>query len=128
MSARRPRVLLVEDNAVNRYLVRYLLERADCRVAEVEDGAGALAAAQRERPDLILLDIQLPGLSGYEALGRIRADPELAGVPVVALTAHAAPQDRARALAAGCVDHIGKPIDVEGFVARLRPWLGTGSG
>ena len=121
-----PLVLVVEDNAVNRYLVRYLLEAAGCRVVEAEDGAQALVVAQRERPDLILLDIQLPGLNGYDVLARLRADPMLAGVPVIALTAHATAQDRERALAAGCVDHVGKPIDVQDFVPRLRPWLGGG--
>lgn len=113
-------VLLVEDNPTNRYLARYLLEMAGCTVDEAADGAQALQAVRRRRPDLILMDLRMPVMDGYEATRAIKADAALQAIPVVALSAHAQPQDRARSLEAGCIDHIGKPIDLDTFLPRLR--------
>ncbi len=122
------RVLLVEDNQVNRYLASYLLAQAGHDVEEVDNGALAIEAAHRRPPDLILMDIQMPVMDGFEATRRLKADPRLRHVPIVALSAHNMPQDRARSLAAGCDDHIGKPIDVATFLDRLRPYLRGGAG
>jgi CheY-like chemotaxis protein len=116
-------VLLVEDNEVNRYLARFLLEQAGFSVGCAANGAEALEAARARRPDLVLMDIQMPVMDGYEATTRMKADPQLQDVPVAALTAHAMPHEKAHALAAGCVDHIEKPIDTRSFIDRVRALL-----
>jgi CheY-like chemotaxis protein len=102
-------VAIVEDNPDNRLLVRALLEDL-YRLAEHEAGLPALAAFRVSRPDLVLLDISLPGMDGTEVLAQIRDDPALRDVPVIALTAHAMAGDRARFLAAGFDDYVSKPI------------------
>lgn len=119
-------VLLVEDNEVNAYLVRFLLEEAGCSVELAPNGLAALQAAAARRPDLVLMDMRMPVLDGHEATRRLKADPALADVPVVALSAQALPQEKAQALAAGCVAHIEKPLDAERFVAQLRALLPPG--
>jgi CheY-like chemotaxis protein len=108
-------ILIVEDNADNRLLVRALLAHR-YRFVECEDGTAALAAMQNERPDLVLLDVSLPGMDGREVLTRIRSDNRLVGVPVIALTAHAMSGDRRRYLELGFDDYVSKPItDAEAF-------------
>lgn len=117
------RVLLVEDNEVNRYLAQYVLEQAGFVVRCAGDGAEALRLAAAEHPDLILMDLRMPVLDGYETTKRLKADPALAAIPVVALSAQAMPQERERALAAGCVAHIEKPIDPTRFAEQVRGYL-----
>jgi CheY-like chemotaxis protein len=117
------RVLLVDDNEVNRYLAQYLLERAGCVVTLAANGVEALAAARLHKPDLVLMDIRMPLMDGYEATTRMKNDPELAAVPVVALSANAMPQEKARALEVGCLAHIEKPIDVTRFIEQLSELL-----
>src|SRR5262245_17945046 len=104
-------VLLVEDNEVNRYLVRFVLEKGGFRVVTAENGREAIELARRERPDLILMDIQMPVMDGYAATTQLKSDAELQSIPVVALTAYAMPHEREQAVAAGCAGHIEKPID-----------------
>lgn len=116
-------VLLVEDNEVNRYLAQYVLEQAGFRVRCAGDGSEALRMVQTERPDLILMDLRMPVLDGYETTKRLKADPALAPIPVVALSAQAMPQERERALAAGCAAHIEKPIDPARFAEQVRAHL-----
>ena len=123
----KPRVLLIEDNEVNRYLVQYVLERAGIEVDIAIDGLQGIEAARARRPDLILMDIRMPHLDGYQATERLKADPALRDIPVVALSAHAMPHEKARALQAGCVAHIEKPIEVASFIAQLLPWLPPGA-
>ncbi len=121
-------VALVEDNADNRLLVEAILEGVH-EVRSYAGGAEALAAFAADPPALVLLDISLPGLDGPAVLARLRADPRLAGVPVIALTAHALDGDRARFLAAGFDDYVSKPIVDETVLldkiarglARARP-------
>jgi two-component system, cell cycle response regulator DivK len=121
-------VLLVEDNEVNRYLARFLLEHGGFTVVTANNGLEAIEQARARRPDLILMDIQMPVMDGYEATRQLKADADLNAVPVVALTAYAMPHERERALAAGCVGQIEKPIDTRSFVAQLRGFLaGAGS-
>lgn len=103
------RIALVEDNADNRLLVQAILEDS-YQVEEYESGAAALAGLGRARPDLVLLDISLPGMDGIEVLREIRAAPSLAGLPVVALTAHAMAGDREKYLGLGFDDYVTKPI------------------
>ncbi len=115
-------IAVVEDNADNRLLLCAILGDR-YRVVEYADGAEALAGLRRERPDLVLLDISLPGMDGTEVLRRLRADAALKGLPVVALTAHAMAGDRERYLAQGFDHYVAKPIvdenDLLGAVAGL---------
>jgi CheY-like chemotaxis protein len=116
-------VLLVEDNEVNRYLVRFVLEKDGFRVITADNGREAIELARSDRPDLILMDIQMPVMDGYEATRQLKADAQLQSIPVVALTAHAMPHEREQALAAGCAGHIEKPIDTQLFVAQVSSFL-----
>jgi two-component system, cell cycle response regulator DivK len=116
-------VLLVEDNEVNRYLVRFLLEQRGFAVDTANNGMEAIEQARVRKPDLILMDIQMPVMDGYEATRLLKADEALKSVPVVALTAYAMPHERERALDAGCAGHIEKPIDTKTFIEQLRVYL-----
>jgi len=120
---RPARVLLVEDNAVNAYLARYVLEAAGFEVDWAANGQLGLEAAAKRRPDIILMDLRMPVLDGYETTRRLKADPALRDVPVLAISAQALPEERERALAVGCAAHIGKPIDVASLAAQVRAWL-----
>src|SRR5262245_55687676 len=95
-------ILYVEDNAANRLLVRQVLEGVGYRLIEATDGLSGIKLAQESRPDLILMDINIPGMDGYEAATRIKSLPELGAIPIIALTAKVMAGDRERALAAGC--------------------------
>jgi two-component system cell cycle response regulator DivK len=121
----RRRLALVEDSLDNRILVRaYLGDRYD--VHDYENGAAALEGIVRERPDLVLLDISLPGMDGVEVLRRLRAEPALAGLPVIALTAHAMAGDREKYLALGFDDYVTKPIvDEHVLLLAIARHLGT---
>ena len=117
------RVLVVEDNPANLMLVRAVLQRAGYRTAEARSGEEALQHLAASKPDLILMDIQLPGLDGLELTRRLKADPATTAIPVVALTAHAMSDDRARALAAGCDGYLAKPINTRTLAAELASLL-----
>lgn len=112
-------ILIIEDNEQNLYLMRFLLEGRGLRVAEARDGASGIESALRLRPRAILLDIQLPGMTGYEVCERLRGHAALAATPIIAVTSYAMPGDRERALAAGVNDYIEKPIDPEVFVDQV---------
>lgn len=116
-------VLVVEDLELNRELLRQLLEDG-YRLAFAADGEAALLQAAALHPDLILMDLSLPRMDGWEATRRLKADPALAGIPVVALTAHAMSGDEAGALACGCADFLSKPVDEERLFATLEKYLG----
>jgi len=119
-----PRVLVVEDNPVNLELVAALLESEGCGVILAETADVSLRLAATERPDLIVMDIQLPGMSGHEATRRLKADPATAGIPVVALTAHAMRGEETRAREAGFDAFLTKPIDTRAFRETLHRFLG----
>ena len=119
-----PRVLVVEDNPVNLELVGALLESEGWSVIPAETADASLRLAATERPDLIVMDVQLPGMSGYDATRRLKADPATAAIPVVALTAHAMRGEEARAREAGCNAFLTKPIDAKAFRETLRGFLG----
>ena len=112
-------VLVVEDNPLNLKLVRDVLGHAGYRVLEATDGERGIALAREQRPDLVLMDIQLPGIDGVQALGRLRADPDTAGIPVVALTAFAMKDDRERLLAAGFDGYVEKPVSVRALPGQV---------
>jgi two-component system, cell cycle response regulator DivK len=117
------RILLVEDNEQNRYLATFLLENAGYVVRHAPNGRLALEAAAAEKPDLILMDIQMPEMDGYEAARRLLATPGLSGVPLVAITSYAMVGDRERALSNGFADYIEKPIDPDLFIHQIRAFL-----
>jgi CheY-like chemotaxis protein len=116
-------VLLVEDNEVNSYLARFLLEHAGFQVVGAANGLEAVELARARAPDLILMDIQMPVMDGYEATMLLKTDARLQSIPVIALTAYAMPQERERAFAAGCSGHIEKPIDTRTFIAQVSAYL-----
>ena len=118
-------VLVVEDNEVNRYLVRFVLEKGGFRVLTAENGREAIELARLHRPDLILMDIQMPVMDGYAATVELKADVQLRAIPVVALTAYAMPHEREQAMAAGCAGHIEKPIDTRIFNAQVSAFIGA---
>ncbi len=115
-----PKVLHIEDDPANRLLVRKLLTPAGFEVIEAADGLEGIRKASAERPDLVLVDIAMPGLDGYEVTLRLRARPELRGVPIVAITAEG---NRETSLAVGCDGFLQKPIDARSFAATLRGYL-----
>jgi two-component system cell cycle response regulator DivK len=117
------RILVVEDQEDNRRIVRDLLTSADFEVIEAEDGAQALAAVAKQRPDLILMDIQLPTMDGYEATRRLKADPSLSSIPVIAVTSYALSGDEEKARQAGCNDFVPKPYSPRQLLAKIRRYL-----
>jgi len=120
---RSPLVLIVEDNPTNLMLIVAVLRRAGYRTVTAVDAATAAARLAEERPDAIIMDIQLPGEDGLTFTGRLRADPATAAIPIVALTAHAMKGDRERALAAGCDGFFTKPINTRTFARELAEVL-----
>jgi CheY-like chemotaxis protein len=124
-----PHLLLVEDNELNRDMLSRRLERKGHRVSVAVDGLQGVALAQSARPDLILMDLSLPGIDGWEATRRIKADAATRAIPVIALTAHAMSGDRERALDAGCDDFDTKPVDLPRLLAKIEARLpGGGAG
>ncbi|MCK0506627.1 hybrid sensor histidine kinase/response regulator [Aromatoleum anaerobium] len=119
-------VLVVEDNPLNQRIMRELLESMGLAVALAGDGREAVAAVAAGPFDLVLMDLQMPQVDGYQATARIRAEPEHDGLPIVAMTAHALPEDRARCLAAGMNDHLTKPIDPDALARMLLAWITPG--
>jgi two-component system, sensor histidine kinase and response regulator len=117
------RVLLVEDNEINREVAVQLLQAAGIYPDTAENGAVALRLLERQTYDLVLMDMHMPVMDGVEATRRIRADERLQALPVIAMTANALPEDKARCLAVGMLDHIAKPINPETFYETLRHWL-----
>ena len=122
MSARR--ILLVEDHEDNRRIVRDLLTSVGYEIIEAVDGGAGVEAAIRERPDLILMDIQLPVLDGYEATRRIKANPDTKAIPIIAVTSYALSGDEDKAKAAGCDDYLAKPFSPRQLLALVRGRLG----
>ncbi len=118
------KILLVEDNEMNRDMLSRRLVKRGFDVVIAVDGLLGLSMATTEKPDLILMDMSLPGLSGWEASQRIKADPATAGIPIIALTAHAMAEDRDRALAAGCNEFETKPVDLASLLVKVDALLG----
>ena len=118
-----PTVMVVEDYDDARFLIRQVLERRGCRVVEAQTGVEAVTLARREDPDLILMDLGLPGLDGWEATRRLKGDGATRGIPVIALSAHAMAGDREAALAAGCDDYDAKPVNLKRLLDKIRALL-----
>jgi|1186.fasta_scaffold49174_2 CheY-like chemotaxis protein len=121
-------ILLVEDNEMNRDMLSRRLERRGYRVVLAMDGQSGVEMAGTEAPDLVLMDMSLPVLDGWEATRRLKADPATAHLPVIALTAHAMSGDRDRAIAAGCDDYDTKPIELPRLLGKIEALLGASAG
>lgn len=114
------KILLVEDNDMNREMLTRRLVRRGYDVSAAIDGANALALVHSELPDVVLMDMSLPVMDGWETTRRMKADAAVAAIPVIALTAHAMADDRERALAAGCDDFDTKPVDLDRLIAKIN--------
>jgi two-component system cell cycle response regulator DivK len=125
MSERTPTILLVEDNEDNLHIYSTILNYAGYRVVEATDGEAGLASARSNLPDLILMDVSLPKMDGYEATRQLKADQATAHIPIIALTAHALPADRERALQAGCDGYIAKPAEPRVVLAEVQRTLAS---
>jgi two-component system cell cycle response regulator DivK len=117
------RILVIEDHADNRQIIRDMLAVTDYEITEAETGEEALAAIAKQRPDLILMDIQLPTMDGYEATRRIKADASLRSIPIVAVTSYALTGEEKKARAAGCDDYVPKPFSPRQLLAKIRNFL-----
>jgi CheY-like chemotaxis protein len=118
-----PKILLIEDNEMNRDMLSRRLVRGGYEVIIAEDGARGVAMATSDRPDLILMDMSLPVIDGWEATRRIKATSELRRIPIIALTAHAMATDRDKALEAGCDDYDTKPIELQRLLGKIETLL-----
>lgn len=115
----------MEDNEDNRIIYSTVLRHVGYDVVEAEDGVQAVALARSLLPDLILMDISIPGMDGWEATRILRHDPATLGIPIIALTAHALADDRERALQMGFTAYLAKPVEPRTVVAEVRRWIGT---
>ncbi len=118
-------ILLIEDNEQNAYLARYILEHGGFIVSIYNNASAGINAATEHQPDLVLLDIQLPDLDGYAVATQLRHDPRTGHIPLVALSSFAMPGEKARALEAGCIGYIEKPIKALNLVAQVKEYLRT---
>ena len=117
------RILVVEDQPDNRQIIRDMLSSTDYEISEAENGEQALASVAKQRPDLILMDIQLPIMDGYTAATQIKADPALRSIPIIAVTSYALGGEEEKARAAGCDDYVPKPFSPRELLAKIRDFL-----
>jgi len=117
------KILVIEDNEQNLYLIRYILEECNYEVFSAMDGKEGIKLAASLRPDLILLDIQLPIMDGYAVARYLRQNPDLSKTPIVAVTSYAMPGDREKTIEAGCTGYIEKPIDPDTFEVQVGKYL-----
>ncbi len=122
-SEKKPKVLVVEDNEQNMYLISFILEKNDFEVIKARTGEEGLALAKKERPDLILMDIQLPSMDGLEVTKRIRKSKIDGKTPIIAITSYAMVGDKDKALKAGCTAHIEKPINTDTIIKEIKKYL-----
>ena len=117
------RILVVEDQEDNRQIIRDMPTATDYEIMEAESGEQALEAVAKQRPDLILMDIQLPGIDGYEVTRRIKADAALRSIPIIAVTSYALSGEEQKARAAGCDEYVPKPYSPRQLLAKIRQYL-----
>jgi CheY-like chemotaxis protein len=118
-----PKILLVEDNEMNRDMLARRLEKRGYTVVIAVDGQNGVTLARAEKPDIILMDMSLPIIDGWEASRQLKADPAVAAIPIIALTAHAMAEDREKALAAGCNEYETKPVDLASLLGKIEVLL-----
>ena len=118
-----PKILLVEDNEMNRDMLSRRLQRRGYEIVIAIDGAVGVAMVDSQKPDLILMDMSLPVMDGWEATRQLKANPHTKSIPIIALTAHAMSGDREKALAAGCDDYDTKPIDLSRLLEKIQTYL-----
>ena len=123
-----PRILIVDDTRENRELVEDLLQDMDCELLMAHDGVTALAVAAHQRPDLILCDVMMPGLTGYEVVTRLRADPATRHIPVIICSSLDDPNSRTHAMSVGADDVLKKPLTRAALLPRVEQWLRQGRG
>jgi len=121
------RILVVEDQVDDRQIIRDMLAVTDYEIIEAENGEKALAAIAKQRPDLILMDMQLPIMDGYEASSRIKADSALKSIPIIAITCYASSDEEQKVRAAGCDDYVSKPYSPRQLLAKIRQYLPSGA-
>ena len=117
------RILVVEDQPDNRQIIRDMLAPTDYEITEADDGEQALEAVAKQRPDLILMGVQLPVMDGYEVARQIKADPTLRSIPIIAVTSHALNGEERTARAAGCDDYVPEPYSPRQLLAKIRQYL-----
>jgi CheY-like chemotaxis protein len=117
------KILLVEDNEMNRDMLMRRLEKRGYQLVIAVDGLAGIASAQQEKPDLILMDMSLPGLDGWQASRQLKSDKATAAIPIIALTAHAMAEDREKALAAGCDEYETKPVELNSLLTKIQTLL-----
>jgi two-component system, cell cycle response regulator DivK len=117
------RILVVEDQPDNRQIIRDMLAPTDYEITEAENGEQALASIAKQRPDLILMDIQLPIMDGYTATSQIKADPALRSIPIIAVTSYVLSGEEKKARAAGCDDYVPKPFSPRQLLPKIRQYL-----
>ncbi len=117
------RILVVEDQPDNRQIIRDMLADSGYEITEAENGEAALAAIAKQRPDLILMDIQLPVMDGYTATRHIKTDPDLRSIPIIAVTSYALSGEEKKAREAGCDDYVPKPYSPRQLLAKIRQYL-----
>ena len=122
------KILLIEDNEMNRDMLGRRLQRQGFAVCFAVDGPSGVAMAASERPDLILMDVALGEMDGWEATRRIKASSETAGIPIIALTAHALASDRDKSVAVGCADFDTKPVDMQRLLGKINACLSSNAG
>jgi two-component system, cell cycle response regulator DivK len=120
----KKRVLLVEDNEDNLVVYRTILEHVGFQVIEARDGEEGVARARSDNPDIILMDISIPKMDGWEATDRLKADEKTSGIPIIALTAHALEEDRLKAMRAGCDGYLAKPVEPRRVVQEVEKFIG----
>lgn len=121
------RILVVEDNEMNRNMICRRLERRGFEVSFAVDGLSGVTAAETEIPNLILMDLSLPIMDGWEATRRIKAQPQTRHIPVIALTAHETDEERVKAVEAGCDDYETKPVDIDRLVEKIKVHIFSGT-
>jgi two-component system, cell cycle response regulator DivK len=117
------RILVVEDQPDSRQIIRDMLAGTDYEITEAENGEEALTAIEKQRPDLILMDIQLPIMDGYTATNQIKANPALRSIPIIAVTSYALGSEEKKAREAGCDDYVTKPFSPRQLLAKIRQYL-----
>ncbi len=117
------KILYIEDDPINKYLVKKVLDDSGYEVYEASDGKTGITKAEELKPDLILMDMQMPGVDGYEATKQIRENDPDHKIPIIALTAHALPGDKEKCFAVGCDGYITKPIDIKNFETLLQTYF-----